>query len=197
MRKRLFDFCFSLVWIILLFPFMIIISVLIKLDSSGPVFYRCVRAGKGGEPFKIFKFRTMFVDNGRIEGTTGLNDPRVTRIGKYLRKYKLDELPQLINVLRGKMSIVGPRPELLRYVENYDEREKIILNVKPGLTDISSIEFISLDEYVGTKNFDRVYEEKVLHLKNALRIEYVEKQSFWFDIKLIVKTTLKILSKVL
>lgn len=197
MLKRIIDLVLSSLGILSLAPLLIIITSLIKFSSPGSIFYLGVRSGQNGVPFKIFKFRTMVVNAEHIGGgTTALNDPRITKIGKYLREYKLDELPQLFNVLRGEMSLVGPRPELLHYTQQYTECERVILSVRPGITDLSSIEFVSLDKLVGSNNADAVYEKKVLKRKNELRIKYVENQSFWLDMKIIFMTIQRIMLKI-
>lgn len=196
MIKRMFDIAAGLVGLVLLFPFLVIVGILIKLDSAGPAFYRGIRAGRHGRPFRIFKFRTMVRDAEELGGgTTALRDSRITKIGTFLRRYKIDELPQLLNVIKGDMSFVGPRPELLQYTRNYTGAEICILDVRPGITDLSSIEFISLDEHVGHKDADNVFEKTVLPLKNRLRIKYVQEKSVLLDIKIILKTIFKILSK--
>src|SRR5262245_61693486 len=144
--KRLFDLAASLVGLILFSPVLIVIAVAIKLTSGGPVFYRGVRTGRDGQPFRIFKFSSM-VPNAEAMGgpSTAHNDPPFTKIGKFLRQYKLDELPQLFNILKGEMSVVGPRPQVEVYTKLYNEQEKKILTVRPGLTDYASIRFINLD----------------------------------------------------
>lgn len=196
MIKRIFDIAAGIGGLILLLPIFVIIGILIKLDSPGAVFYRGIRAGRYGRPFRIFKFRTMVQDAEKLGGgTTALGDPRITKIGVFLRRHKIDELPQLLNVIKGEMSIVGPRPELLQYTQNYTRAEKCILDVRPGITDLSSIEFISLDERVGHEDADRIFEEDVLLTKNRLRVKYVQEQSVLLDMKIILKTILKILSK--
>ena len=148
-----------------------------------------------GKAFRIFKLRTMYKGADKMGGTTALNDPRITRTGKALRKLKLDELPQVYNVLWGSMSFIGPRPELLRYTEAYKGEEKIILEVRPGITDFSSIEFISIDEIVGAENADEMYEKYVLEKKNKLRIRYVKEVSFGTDVSLFFKTVTAVLKK--
>ena len=187
--KRAFDIVFSVIGLILLFPVFLIVAILIKMQSPGHVFYCGLRAGRGGKPFRICKFRTM-VDNAQKStgDTTALNDPRVTKIGGWLRKYKLDEIPQLWNVFKGEMSLVGPRPELLYYTQQYTSEERCILDVRPGITDLSSIEFHALDERVGDKDADKVFEEEVLPVKNRLRVQYVKERSFALDMKIILKT---------
>lgn len=180
----------------IIIPIIVVISMAVKLDSSGSVFYLGVRTGRYGKPFKIYKFRTMVPDAEKIGGgTTALNDPRVTGLGAFLRKYKLDELPQFFNVLNGSMSFVGPRPELSAYTDNYKDFEKCILDVRPGITDLSSLEFSSLGECVGSDDSDRIFEEKILPIKNQLRVKYVQTQSFFLDIKIIIKTVFKIIKQ--
>ena len=198
MIKRLFDLLIAVMLLSVLLPVCLCIAVAVVIDSKGPVFYRGVRAGRNGIPFKIFKFRTMVVNAELLGGgTTALRDPRITRVGAVLRKFKLDEFPQILNVLKGDMSLVGPRPELLQYAERYNNEEKKILSVRPGITDFSSIEFHSLDECVGAVDADRIYEETVLPRKNLLRIKYVEEQSLRLDITIIAKTAYVIIRKVL
>lgn len=197
MIKAIFDYLTAWIAWIILAPLVFAIGVFVKLDSSGPVFYRGWRSGQGTKIFKIYKFRTMIPNAERLGGgTTALNDPRVTRIGKLLRRTKLDELPQLINILAGDMSMVGPRPELLYYTEQYKNEEKIILSVKPGITDFSSIFFNSLDEHVGSENADEVFENKVLPVKNLLRIKYVKERSFIVDLSIICITAKTIFKKI-
>lgn len=196
MLKRVFDIIFSAVGLLLMFPNFAVVALIIKVTSPGPVFYRGVRTGRFGRPFRIYKFRTMFVGCEKLEGdTTALNDPRITRVGAFLRKYKIDEFPQLINVLKGEMSIVGPRPELPAYTDRYTPDERRILEVRPGITDMSSMVFSSLDERVGSEDPDKVFEEEVMPIKNKLRLEYVYNISFWNDMKLIFLTFVEILSK--
>ncbi|PIR01130.1 MAG: hypothetical protein COV66_03025 [Nitrospinae bacterium CG11_big_fil_rev_8_21_14_0_20_45_15] len=197
MLKRMFDVTASLMGLVVLFPFFIIAGIAIKLDSPGPVFYRGVRAGRYGVPFKIFKFRTMVLNAEKLGGgTTALDDVRITRVGSLLRKFKLDEFPQLINIIRGDMSLVGPRPELLQYTNLFKGEEKKILSVRPGITDYSSMEFVALEEMVGRVDVDRIFEEKILARKNDLRIKYVNEQSFLLDIKLIFLTLWGIVKKI-
>jgi lipopolysaccharide/colanic/teichoic acid biosynthesis glycosyltransferase len=167
MLKRVFDVIASLLGLVVLFPFFIIAGIAIKLDSKGPVFYRGIRAGRHGVPFKIFKFRTMVMNAEKLGGgTTALGDVRITRVGSLLRKFKLDEFPQLINIVLGDMSLVGPRPELLQYTDLFQGEEKKILSVRPGITDYSSMEFVALEEIVGRVDVDRIFEEKILARKN-------------------------------
>lgn len=175
--------------LLLLSPVFFIISVAVVVDGGFPVFYRGERGGWRGRPFRIYKFRTMVRGADQIGGgTTALSDPRITRVGALLRKTKLDEFPQLINIIRGDMCFVGPRPELLRYTSKYAALEEFILQVRPGITDFSSIEYISLDEVVGGKDADAVYEREVLRHKNELRIKYVAEMSPWTDLRLFALT---------
>lgn len=192
MLKRFFDVSVCLLALCLLFPLFIIIAISIKIDSPGPVFYRGWRIGLDKKPFRIFKFRTMVVDADKIGGpSTALNDFRLTKIGKFLRKYKIDELPQLINILKGEMSFVGPRPQVEKYTKLYNDEEQFILSVKPGLTDYASIEFIDLDKILGDSNVDEEYYTKIEPEKNRLRIKYVREQSFFTDLKIIMITIIQ------
>ncbi len=193
--KRVLDFFIALFLLIAALPFIALISIIIVIDSGFPIFYKPLRDGYKSKPFHIYKFRTMVKDADKGDGTTALNDPRITRAGKYLRKLKLDEIPQLINVLNSTMSFIGPRPELLKYTERYKGDEKLILQVRPGITDFSSIEFINLDEIVGEENPDEMYEKYVLKQKNELRVKYAKEVSFKTDVSLFVKTCLQVLKK--
>ena len=184
--KRIIDFILSLVAAVAVTPIVFIIGIFIAIEDGFPVFYTPLRGGYRGKAFRIFKLRTMYKGADKMGGTTALNDPRITRTGKALRKLKLDELPQVYNVLLGSMSFIGPRPELLRYTEAYKGEEKIILEVRPGITDFSSIEFISPDE---------MYEKYVLEKKNKLRIRYAKEVSFGTDVSLFFKTVTAVLKK--
>jgi lipopolysaccharide/colanic/teichoic acid biosynthesis glycosyltransferase len=197
MLKRIFDFLVSLFGLIIFSPLFLIIAILIKLDSEGPVFYRGERVGKDGKPFRIFKFRTMVKDAEKMGGpSTSADDPRLTKIGKFLRKYKLDELPQLINVLKGEMSLVGPRPEVPEEVATYSEKEKEILKVKPGMTDFASLwDFHEEEILKGSKDPHQTYREKIKPKKLKLALEYVEKRSFFTDLKIIFLTIKKLFKK--
>jgi len=196
MAKRIFDLIFAALGLVVLLPFFVIVGILIKMDSKGPVFYRGVRTACKGTRFRIIKFRTMYAGMEKPGGdTTAFQDPRITPFGKFLRRFKLDEFPQLFNVILGEMSLVGPRPELPAYTDQYDEEEKLILSVKPGITDFSSLELISLDEEVGSKDPDAIFEKRILKKKNALRLKYVYERSFWVDLVLIFRTAFKLLSK--
>lgn len=193
--KRALDFIIALVILIAALPLLAAISVIIAIDSGFPVFYKPLRDGYKNKPFHIYKFRTMVKDADKGDGTTALNDPRITRAGKYLRKLKLDEIPQLFNVLNSTMSFIGPRPELLKYTQRYEGDEKLILQVRPGITDFSSIEFINLDEIVGEENPDEMYEKHVLKKKNELRVKYAKEVSLRTDVTLFVKTCLQVVKK--
>jgi lipopolysaccharide/colanic/teichoic acid biosynthesis glycosyltransferase len=191
--KRGFDLVFGTVWLIVLSPLLLLISLAIKLDSPGPVFYRGVRIGLFGRHFRIFKFRTM-IPEAELVGTTstGHRDPRITRVGRILRPLKLDELPQLLNVLRGEMSIVGPRPEVEEHTSAYTPEEQVILSVLPGITDYASIEFIDLNRLVGSEDPRRIFIEKYRSEKNRLRVLYVRQQSFGTDLAIILRTFLRL-----
>ena len=194
--KRLLDILLSLFFLIFAIPLYIIIGIAIMLDDGFPIFYRPLRGGYKNKPFRIFKFRTMVRNADKIGGgTTALNDSRITRVGAFLRKTKLDETGNLLSIISGSMSFVGPRPELLRYTEHYEGREKEILMVRPGVTDYSSMEFINLDEIVGTENADEMYEKYVLKRKNELRVKYAESVSFSTDAKIFVGTIVKVIQK--
>jgi lipopolysaccharide/colanic/teichoic acid biosynthesis glycosyltransferase len=187
--KRLFDLVVAFSLLLLTAPVWIFIVLGILVSSPGPIFYRGIRTGRDGKPFAIFKFRTMIIDAERKGGgTTALHDPRVYPFGRLLRHVKLDELPQLLNVLHGEMSLVGPRPELPRYTNRYNPAEKMILSVPPGITDYSSIRFSSLDEIVGAVNADDAFEKHVLPEKNRLRLHYVQSRSFFGDLKILFLT---------
>ncbi len=190
MLKRLFDLILSSLVFVFVFPLFILIGILIKLDSPGPVFYRGTRVGRFEKPFRIYKFRTMVVDAERLGGSSTANDdPRITKVGRFLRKYKMDELPQLINVLKGEMSFVGPRPEVEHYVAMFTEEEKAILSVPPGITDWASI--WNPDEgtiLAGSPDPENTYLEKIRPGKIKLQLKYVKERTFWTDIKIILET---------
>jgi lipopolysaccharide/colanic/teichoic acid biosynthesis glycosyltransferase len=188
--KRITDVILAAFGLIVLSPVMLALAALIKLDSTGPVFYRGMRAGRFGRPFRIFKFRTMVTDAEKLGGaSTPEDDPRVTRTGRFLRKHKLDELPQILNVIAGEMSLVGPRPQVLWAVERYTEEEKSILRVRPGVTDLASVKFRNEGEILkDSADPDRDYFEKIHPEKMRLSLEYVRTQSFWLDCKIIWKT---------
>ncbi len=186
--KRVLDLVVSAAGIVLLSPLFLVIGLLIKFDSRGPVFYRGVRVGRYGKPFRMWKFRTMHVNTESLGTTTGKDDPRVTNVGRSLRKYKIDELPQLINVFKGDMSIVGPRPEVEEHTSAYTGEEHLILTVRPGITDYASIRLHNLSELVGSEAPHRVYVEKIRAEKNRLRVAYVKQQSFGEDLRILFQT---------
>lgn len=196
MIKRSFDLFFSTLGLIFISPALLLVSVLIYKEDKGPIFFRQERVGKDEIPFRIFKFRTMFVDAEKrgTQITIGHRDPRVTGIGYFLRKYKLDELPQLINVLKGEMSFVGPRPEVPRYVRHYSEVQKKVLSVRPGITDFASIYFKDESELLAkASDPESFYISDILPKKLALSLKYVERQSLYLDVMLILKTIFSIL----
>jgi lipopolysaccharide/colanic/teichoic acid biosynthesis glycosyltransferase len=190
MPKRLFDLIFSLLGLFLLFPFFILIAILIRLDSTGPVFYLQERVGQGGNLFRLFKFRTMRTGADKSTAiTVGNRDPRITRVGYYLRKLKLDELPQLINVCLGTMSLVGPRPELKKFVDLYSAEQRKVIEVKPGITDYASIEFRNENELLeGKPDPIEFYIREIMPVKLNLNLKYIETRSFWIDLKIIAQT---------
>ena|SRR5437867_2490485 len=197
MLKRLFDWLLAFVGLIIWGPFMVAIWLLIKVSEKGPVFYWGTRVGQHGKAFKILKFRTMVVNAEKLGGpSTAVDDPRITRIGRFLRRYKLDELPQLINVLKGDMSFVGPRPEVQQYVDLYTNEEKLILTVRPGITDWATL--WNHDEgavLAGSPDPEKTYLEKIRPEKIRLQLEYVRRQSFWIDLAIIIQTVASVLCR--
>ncbi len=188
--KNIFDFIFGLIGLIILSPIILIISIIVKMTSDGPVFFLQKRVGLNGKPFSIFKFRTM-VDNAENEGLkiTTDSDERITKVGSFLRKFKLDELPQIFNILNGDMSFVGPRPEVPKYVSLYTLEQRRVLTVKPGVTDLASIIFKNENELLGqSEDPERTYIEKIMPEKLRINLEYVENISLFNDIRLIFKT---------
>jgi lipopolysaccharide/colanic/teichoic acid biosynthesis glycosyltransferase len=197
MLKRCFDAVVSAAALVVLSPVLLAIAIRIKLSSPGPVFYRGVRVGRLGRTFRILKFRTMVVDAERIGGSaTADDDPRITPVGTFLRKRKLDELPQLWNVLLGDMSLVGPRPEVPQYVALYNDAQKAILNVRPGITDWASL--WDCDEgalLAGSPDPEKAYLEQILPEKLRLQLEYVRRCSFRTDLSILAKTLLLVLRR--
>ncbi|MFA5781803.1 MAG: sugar transferase [Bacteroidales bacterium] len=195
--KRLFDIIFSFVGLAIFSPFILIISLIIKLNDSGPIFYMASRVGLNGKLFRMFKFRTMVVNADKIGASSTTNsDPRITGIGGFLRKYKLDEIPQLINVFTGEMSIVGPRPEVKYFTDMFTEEEKAILSVKPGITDWASV--WNSDEgkiLEGADDPDKAYMKLIWPEKKRLQLKYVNDHSFFTDIKIIFLTLRAVLFK--
>lgn len=193
--KRIFDILFSFVCLLFFLPFGIIIAILILVSSRGGVFYLQERIGQYGKPFKLFKFRTM-AQNADKQGklTVGMKDSRITKVGYFLRKYKLDEFPQFLNVLFGTMSVVGPRPEVKEYVDLYTPEQAEILNVKPGITDLASLEYFKENEILGNaEDPHKMYIEEVMPAKIKLNKEYLKNPTLGNDIKIISRTFLKIL----
>ena len=188
--KRLFDILASFIGLIIISPILLILGIWIKLDSKGPVFYKQVRVGRGNRDFFLYKFRSMRVGADKAGLiTVGGRDPRVTRSGYYIRKYKLDEFPQLINVLKGDMSLVGPRPEVRKYVEMYTPEQMHVLDVRPGITDLASIRYRNENELLEkAEDPDKYYIEVIMQDKLRINLEYVKEHSFLYDIKLIFGT---------
>jgi len=194
--KRIFDFCFALIGITILLPIFIAIAIWIKLDSPGSILFRQTRIGQFGREFTIYKFRTM-VDNAEALGKqiTATNDQRITRSGKLLRKYKLDELPQLFNVLKGEMSFVGPRPEVPQYVALYTGEQRQVLKVRPGITDLASIHFRNEGELLANvQNPEETYIQKIMPYKLELNKNYIHRASLGFDLLLILQTFWRVLA---
>ncbi len=195
MVKRLFDIFSSLLGLVILLPFLIAISVLIFVNSRGGVFYRQIRVGKNGKDFKLWKFRTMQPDsdkNGLL--TVGGRDARITSLGYYLRKYKLDELPQLMNVFVGEMSVVGPRPEVRKYVDLYTSEQLHVLDVQPGITDYASIEYANENDLLAeSSDPENKYIQQVMPAKLKLNMKYIAEKSLGTDLKIIFRTLGKII----
>ena len=190
MLKRSFDIVASLLGLMLLLPLFVAVAIVLRWESSGPTFYRGLRAGRYGKAFRIFKFRTMVVNADKIGGpSSSADDPRITRVGNFLRRYKLDELPQLMNVLKGEMSLVGPRPEVVQEVLLYTQEEKRLLEVRPGITDCASIRFRNEGEILrGSADPHQAYREKIRPEKIRLGLEYVRSHSFLIDCRIILST---------
>ena len=188
--KRPIDLICSGLGLIVLSPVFGVLALWIKLDSRGPIFYRGVRVGRHGKAFRMFKFRSMVQNADKIgAASTPEDDPRVTRIGSFLRAYKLDELPQLLNVFKGEMSLVGPRPQVAWAVELYSPEQKRVLSVRPGITDYASLRFQDEGKILaGSSDPDKDYLEKIHPEKMRLSLEYVRKQSFWLDCEILART---------
>ena len=191
--KRIFDIVTSSVILLIFFPVGILISLAITMESRGGVFYRQERIGRYGIPFKVFKFRTMKVDSEKLGTlTVGMKDNRITAVGVFLRKLKLDEFPQFINVLIGQMSIVGPRPEVKEYVDLYSEEQRKVLDVKPGITDYASLEYFKENELLGKSDNPRqTYIDEIMPAKLELNKKYLTNPTIMEDIKIMWKTFLK------
>lgn len=189
--KRLVDVLLSVIALMALFPLFLVVAIAIKLDSEGPIFFRGERVGRGGKRFKPYKFRTMVTSAQKISEvvSTPSDDPRITRVGKALRKYNLDELAQFINVLKGEMSIVGPRPEVPQYIELLNDEEKVILSVRPGITDLATVWIGDKGEILaGHEDPEKVYLEKIRPGKIRLQLEYVRNHSLSGDLKIMWNT---------
>ncbi len=194
--KRLFDIIAATIALLLTLPLWIGISVLIIVDSRGAVFYKQQRIGHNGRPFMIYKFRTMIQEADRTNKllTVGTRDDRITRAGFYLRKFKIDELPQLINVLKGEMSLVGPRPEVAKYVDQYNPEQRQVLTVKPGLTDYASIQYADENELL--EQYDdpeKAYIQHIMPDKLRLNLMYIENQGMWTDVKILARTVWRLM----
>lgn len=191
--KRIFDFLLSLAGVIILSPIFIIVSIAIKIDSKGNVLFLQKRVGRYGKEFNIYKFRTMVTDAEKLgkQITVG-KDNRITKVGAFLRKFKVDELPQLFNVLKGDMSLVGPRPEVPKYVDLYTDEQKKVLNVRPGITDMASLRYKDENDILGkVENPEEYYINVIMKDKLRLNLEYIEKSNVFFDVYLILKTIIK------
>jgi lipopolysaccharide/colanic/teichoic acid biosynthesis glycosyltransferase len=190
MIKRIIDGVVAALGLAVLSPVLLALAIAVRLSSPGPALYRGIRVGQAGKPFRMLKFRTMVANAEKLGGScTGNDDPRITALGRWLRKYKLDELPQLINVLRGEMSIVGPRPEVQKYVDLFKEEERVILSVRPGITDWATL--WDSDEgaiLAGSPDPERTYLEQVRPGKLRLQLKYVHEQCFWVDMKIFFAT---------
>ncbi len=192
--KRIFDIIFSLVIIIVLSPLFIVVALLIVSDSKGGVFYKQIRVGRDNKEFGLLKFRSMRPDSDKNMQITIGNDSRITRIGHFIRRYKIDEFPQIINILKGEMSVVGPRPEVRKYVQMYNAEQLTVLSVKPGLTDFASVEYFNEQELLGkAENPEEVYINEIMPAKLNLNLKYVKTRGLLTDFKIILQTFLKIL----
>ncbi len=188
MSKRLFDLFFAVFGLLVLWPLFVVVAILIVFDDGFPVFFRQERVGRFGKPFKIWKFRTMKVQNDGPQITV-FGDCRITNIGKFLRHYKIDELPQLINVLLGSMSFVGPRPEVKKYVDMYNDQQKLVLQVFPGITDLASLKYINENEVLAkSSDPEKTYINEVMPDKLNLNLEYLERRNILLDLKIIIAT---------
>lgn len=194
--KRIFDILFSLIGILLLSPVFLLLWILIKLESRGPAVFTQIRVGLHNKDFTLYKFRSMFSDaEKRGQLTVGMRDPRITRVGYYLRRFKLDELPQLFNVLNGTMSFVGPRPEVRRYVDYYTPEQLNVLSVRPGITDFASLKYYKENELLGkASDPEKEYIQVIMPEKLALNLEYIKKNSLLKDIVIIIQTIIKIIT---
>ena len=191
MGKRLFDVMVAVLGLIVLAPVFVIVGAWIKVTSPGPIFYCARRVGRHGTLFDLYKFRSMVVDADRIgAGITAGDDPRVTRAGRFLRRTKLDELPQLINVLKGDMSLVGPRPEDPRFVESYTPEQRRVLTMRPGITSWASVQYRNEEQLLSASTVDDVYRREIMPQKLALDLDYIARRSFWLDARILLDTLL-------
>lgn len=195
--KRLFDIAASLLALGLLSPLLLVLAAAVAITSPGGAFFRQVRVGRNGRPFEVLKFRSMRPGSeARGQITVGERDPRITGVGHFLRRTKMDELPQLINILKGDMSVVGPRPEVPKYVALYTPEQRAVLSVRPGLSSLASIAYINENEVLGrSKDPERTYVEEVMPAKLALDLQYVREQSLWLDLSIIVRTALRLFGR--
>lgn len=190
---RLPDLVVASAGLVLLSPLLAVVAVALKIDSAGPILYRARRVGRNGELFELYKFRTMVMGAERLgPGITTAGDPRVTRIGRLLRRSKLDELPQLVNVLRGEMSLVGPRPEDPRYVANYTAEQRRVLDVRPGITSPASLEYRHEETLLEGPDWERRYLEEIVPHKLAIELDYLRRRTWWFDLGILVRTAVAI-----
>lgn len=193
--KRIFDIIVAIIGLLFLLPWLLIIALVIALDSKGGVFYTQVRVGRDNKDFGLFKFRTMVFGAEKQGELTIGSDSRITSVGRFLRKYKLDEFPQFLNIIAGQMSFVGPRPEVRKYVTLYSEEQLGVLKVRPGLTDYASLEFINESEILGkSENPEETYTQEVMPRKLSLNIKYIEEAGMGTDLKIIFRTIGKIFS---
>ncbi|MFL5732389.1 MAG: sugar transferase [Chloroflexia bacterium] len=192
--KRFFDVAAAVVGLVVLSPLFAAIAVAVKAQDGGPVFYRATRVGRGGKPFRLYKFRTMITNADRIgPGITAGGDPRVTRAGRWLRKTKLDELPQLINVLSGDMSLVGPRPEDPRYVALYTPEQQMVLSVRPGITSAASVAYRHEEKMLADDDWEAAYRNHVMPAKIQIDLDYLARRNFWSDLSILTKTALALI----
>jgi lipopolysaccharide/colanic/teichoic acid biosynthesis glycosyltransferase len=191
--KRLLDFTFSTIGLIVLSPLFVVVVAAIKLHDGGPIFYKSQRVGRNGKIFLIFKFRTMVVNADKIgSGITTASDQRITRVGRLLRKHAIDELPQLFNVIRGEMSLVGPRPEDPRYTSQYDQNQRRILSILPGITSPASLSFVDEASLLVGPDWEEKYVTEILARKLAIDLNYFEHNTLWSDFRLILRTIIRI-----
>jgi lipopolysaccharide/colanic/teichoic acid biosynthesis glycosyltransferase len=194
MVKRLLDIFISIIALVFLCPFFFVIAFLVKITSPGKIFYRGVRAGINNNEFRIYKFRTMVENAEKIGGfSTSISDVRLTKIGRFLRKHKLDELPQFLNIISGNMSLVGPRPQVLFYTNKYEGEYKLIMSVRPGLTDLASLYFSDMDAILGEGDVQKKYETEIEPVKNILRLRYVKEKNLLLDFRILVETAFSII----